>query len=154
MKTFPDAVKSFLDASRAEWGSPGAQKAMKREGITPNRTMETLRNEKDWVAQQARDVRQGNVGRGRQTAGDGRHEARERAHEVSERRPAQRLPVAEFLFAQGRCARPLGGVLQQELRKGRGHRGLHRWCGCPGQGRPGACARRACGTCGRRQCKN
>lgn len=30
MKTFPEAVEAFLAASRAEWGSPGAQKAMKR----------------------------------------------------------------------------------------------------------------------------
>jgi len=53
-----------------------AQKAMKREGLTPNRTMETLRTEKDWVTQQARDVRQGNVGRDRDTARHGRHDDR------------------------------------------------------------------------------
>jgi hypothetical protein len=32
---------------------------MKREGLTPNQTMQTLREEKDWVQRQAREVRHG-----------------------------------------------------------------------------------------------
>ena len=36
-----------------------AQRAMGREGVVPQQTMETLRNEKDWVKQQAREVRHG-----------------------------------------------------------------------------------------------
>ncbi len=42
------------------WGmTKTAQKEMKEEGITPNRTMQTLREEKNWVMQQAREVRHG-----------------------------------------------------------------------------------------------
>ncbi len=36
-----------------------AQSQMKREGITPTQTMRTLREEKNWVQQQAREVRNG-----------------------------------------------------------------------------------------------
>jgi hypothetical protein len=42
------------------WGmTQNAQKEMKEEGLTPNRTMQTLREEKDWVMQEAREVRHG-----------------------------------------------------------------------------------------------
>lgn len=37
----------------------GAQKAMKKEGVTPKRTVATLREEKNWVKQEAREVRNG-----------------------------------------------------------------------------------------------
>ncbi len=36
-----------------------AQSEMKREGLTPNQTMRTLREEKNWIQQQAREVRHG-----------------------------------------------------------------------------------------------
>lgn len=36
-----------------------AQKEMKREGLTPKRTMKTLREETTWAKQQAREVRNG-----------------------------------------------------------------------------------------------
>lgn len=36
-----------------------AQSDMKKEGLTPSETMRTLREEKDWVQQQAREVRNG-----------------------------------------------------------------------------------------------
>jgi hypothetical protein len=36
-----------------------AQKEMKEEGLTPNRTVQMLREEKDWVMQEAREVRHG-----------------------------------------------------------------------------------------------
>lgn len=37
----------------------GARRTMKREGITPKRTVETLREERNWAQQQAREVRHG-----------------------------------------------------------------------------------------------
>ena len=37
----------------------GAQKAMKREGVAPNQTIETLKEEKDWAKREAREVRNG-----------------------------------------------------------------------------------------------
>lgn len=36
-----------------------AQSEMKREGVVPTQTMQTLREEKDWVQRQAREVRHG-----------------------------------------------------------------------------------------------
>lgn len=36
-----------------------AQSEMKREGLTPNQTMRTLREEKNWIQQQAREMRHG-----------------------------------------------------------------------------------------------
>lgn len=42
------------------WGmTRNAQSEMKREGFTPTKTMRTLREEKNWVQQQAREVRHG-----------------------------------------------------------------------------------------------
>lgn len=42
------------------WGMfKSAQRAMAREGVMPRQTMETLRDEKDWVKQQAREVGHG-----------------------------------------------------------------------------------------------
>jgi hypothetical protein len=47
-------------AGMVGWGMmQNAQKEMKEEGLTPNRTMQTLREEKDWVMQEAREVRHG-----------------------------------------------------------------------------------------------
>lgn len=47
-------------AGMVGWGMmQNAQKEMKEEGITPNRTVQTLREEKNWVMQEAREVRHG-----------------------------------------------------------------------------------------------
>jgi hypothetical protein len=47
-------------AGIAGWSmTRNAQTEMKREGLTPNQTMQTLREEKDWVQRQAREVRHG-----------------------------------------------------------------------------------------------
>ena len=37
----------------------GAQKAMKREGVTPRKTVATLKEEKEWAKREAREVRDG-----------------------------------------------------------------------------------------------
>lgn len=65
----------FMAAEVAIWMSPlilaliagvtgwsmtrSAQSEMKREGLTPTQTMRTLREEKNWVQQQAREVQNG-----------------------------------------------------------------------------------------------
>jgi len=42
------------------WGmTQSARKEMTDEGITPTRTIETLRQDKDWITQQARELRNG-----------------------------------------------------------------------------------------------
>lgn len=49
-----------LVAGATGWSmTSGAQSEMKREGLTPNQTMQTLREEKDWVQRQVREVRHG-----------------------------------------------------------------------------------------------
>jgi VIT1/CCC1 family predicted Fe2+/Mn2+ transporter len=49
-----------LIAGVAGWTmTRNAQGEMKREGLTPTQTMRTLREEKNWVQQQAREVRHG-----------------------------------------------------------------------------------------------
>ncbi len=49
-----------LVAGVTGWGmTRNAQSEMKREGLTPTQTMRTLREEKNWVQQQVREVRHG-----------------------------------------------------------------------------------------------
>ena len=49
-----------LIAGATGWGmTRNARSQMKREGLTPTQTMRVLREEKDWVQQQAREVRHG-----------------------------------------------------------------------------------------------